>query len=106
MDHGEKDHERPDLVLEKLQRVKEKWNKDRIKHFHFINKRLQEINETKAYINNALVIWSICKTIETLTTWALVIRFLPSINRPGKWWTIICYSGHRPSDIALYKYLK
>ena len=37
---------------EKLQRARDKWNIDRIKHLDFINKRLQKNSETKVYINN------------------------------------------------------
>ena len=40
------------LALEKLQRARDKRNKDRIKRLDFINKRLHEKNEARAYINN------------------------------------------------------
>ena len=32
MDHGEKERKRHDLALEKLQRARTEWNKDRMKH--------------------------------------------------------------------------
>ena len=41
------------LVEEQLQKAKDKWNEDRMKRLHFINERLREKNETRAYINNA-----------------------------------------------------
>ena len=51
-DHGEEERKRHDLALEKLQRARDKWNEDRMKRLDFINKRLREKNETRAYINN------------------------------------------------------
>ena len=51
-DHGAKERKRHDFALEKLQRAREKWNEDRMKRLDFINKRLREKNEAKAYINN------------------------------------------------------
>ena len=43
-DHGEKERKRHDLAFGKLQRVRNKWNEDRMKRFDFINKRLREKN--------------------------------------------------------------
>ena len=40
------------MVIERLQRAKDEWNGDRIKRLGFINKRLREKNEARAYINN------------------------------------------------------
>ena len=40
------------FALEKHQRARDKWNEDRMKRLDFINKRLLEKNETRAYINN------------------------------------------------------
>ena len=51
-DHGEEESKRHDLALEKLQRARDEWNKDRMKRLDFINKRLREKNEARAYINN------------------------------------------------------
>ena len=51
-DHGEKERERHNLTLENLQRARDKWNEDRMKWLYFINKRLREKSETRAYINN------------------------------------------------------
>ena len=52
-DHGAKERKRHDLEEEKLQRARNKWNEDRMKRLDFINKRLRETNEARAYINNA-----------------------------------------------------
>ena len=51
-DHGAKECKRHDLALEKIQRTRDKWNEDRMKRLDYINKRLREKNEGKAYINN------------------------------------------------------
>ena len=51
-DHGKKERKRHDLALEKLQRARDEWNKDRLKRLDFINKRLHEKNEARVYINN------------------------------------------------------
>ena len=52
-DHGEEEQKRHDLALEKLQRARDEWNKDRTKRLDFINERLPEQNKARAYINNA-----------------------------------------------------
>ena len=51
-DHGAKDCKRHNLVLEKLQRARNKWNGDRMKRLDFINKRLHKKNEARTCINN------------------------------------------------------
>ena len=51
-DHGAKERKRYDLTEEKPQRARDKWNEDRMKQLDFMNKRLREKNEAKAYINN------------------------------------------------------
>ena len=52
-DHGEEERKRHDLALEKLQRVRDEWNEDQMKRLDFIDKRLREKNEARAYIKNA-----------------------------------------------------
>ena len=52
MDHGEEERKRHDLALEKPQRARDKWNKDRMKRLDFMNKRLREKNQAKVYIKN------------------------------------------------------
>ena len=44
LDHGAKKRKRHDLVEEKLQMVRDKWNIDRMKCLDFINKKLREKN--------------------------------------------------------------
>ena len=51
-DHGVEERIRHDLTLKKLERASDERNKNRIKQLDFINKRLQEKNEARAYINN------------------------------------------------------
>ena len=51
-DDGGKERKRHDLAEEKLQRARGKWNEDRMKRLDFINKRLREKNEARAYITN------------------------------------------------------
>ena len=51
-DHGAEERKRHDLALEKLQRARDEWNRDRMKRLDLINKRLRERNKTRAYIKN------------------------------------------------------
>ena len=51
-DHGAEERKRHDLALEKLQRARDEWNRDRMKRLDFMNKRLREKNEARRYINN------------------------------------------------------
>ena len=41
-----------DLALEKLQRARDEWKRDRVKRLGSMNKRLREKNEARTYINN------------------------------------------------------
>ena len=52
-DHGEEERKNHDLALERLQKRRGVWNEDRMKRLDFINKRIREKNEARAYINNA-----------------------------------------------------
>ena len=52
-DHGAEERKRHDLALERFQRARNEWNKDRMKRLDSINKRLREKNEAITYINNA-----------------------------------------------------
>ena len=52
MDHGEEECKRHDLAIERLQRARDEWKEDLMKWLDFINKRLCEKNEERAYINN------------------------------------------------------
>ena len=51
-DHDKKKHKKHDLALENLLMARDEWNKDRTKRLDFINKKLGEKNEARAYINN------------------------------------------------------
>ena len=51
-DHGAEEHKRHDLALEKLQRARDEWNRDRMKSFDFMNKKLREKNEVRTNIDN------------------------------------------------------
>ena len=51
-DHGKEERKRHDLALEKLQKARDEWNKDRMKRLDFINKRLRKQNKVRAYISN------------------------------------------------------
>ena len=48
-DHGAEERKRHDLAIEKLQRTRDEWDRDRMKRFDLINKRLRERNEARAY---------------------------------------------------------
>ena len=52
MNHVKKERKRHDLAIEQLQKARDKWNKNRMKQLDFINKRLREKYETRAYIKN------------------------------------------------------
>ena len=41
-DHSELESKRRYLALKRLQRARDEWNKDRMKRFDFINKRVRE----------------------------------------------------------------
>ena len=51
-DHGEEECKRHNLALERLQKARDEWNEDQMKRLDFINKKLREKNEARAYINN------------------------------------------------------
>ena len=46
------DHCAEDLSLEKLQRERDEWNRDRMKRLDLFKKRLREKNEARDYIKN------------------------------------------------------
>ena len=50
--HGAEERKIHDLALEKLQRARDEWNRDRMKRLDLINKRLRERNEVRAHIKN------------------------------------------------------
>ena len=48
----QKNAKKHDLALEKLQRARDEWNRDRMKRLDLINKILREKNEARVYIKN------------------------------------------------------
>ena len=55
--NGAEERKRHDLALEKLQKARDEWNRDRMKHLDLINKMkerniLHERNKPRAYIKN------------------------------------------------------
>ena len=68
--HDAEERKIRDLVLEKFQRARDEWNRDRMKRLDFMNKRLRHKNEARTYINNvdeAMLEYSrICKKIKPL----------------------------------------
>ena len=52
-DNGAEERKRHDLALEKFQRARCEWNRDRMKRLvGLISKRLRERNESRAYVKN------------------------------------------------------
>ena len=109
--YGAKKRKRHDLAEEKLQRVKDKWNEDRMKRLDFINKRLREKNEARAYINNVDE-----AMLEYYRVFAKQIKPLPrepqlsdfyhpsEIQKSGE--LLFVAVGTGIATYALYKYLK
>ena len=110
-DHGEKERKRHDLTFEKLQRVRNKWNEDRMKRSDFINKRLREKNEARAYINNVDE-----AVFEYYSVFAKQIKLLPSEPQLSDFYhpsegqkngeLLFVTVGTGLATYALYKYLK
>ena len=51
-DHGAEERKRHDVALEKLQKARSEWNRDRIKRLDLVNEKLYERNEARSYIKN------------------------------------------------------
>ena len=51
-DHRAEERRQHDLALEKLQKARDDWNRDRMKCLDLINNRLHKRNEARAYIKN------------------------------------------------------
>ena len=110
-DHGAEERKRHDLALEKLQRARDEWNRDRMKRLDFINRRLREKNEAKAYINNVdeamLEYYRVfAKQIKPLPPEPELSDFYhPSENQKnGELLFVVVGTGI--ATYALYKYLK
>ena len=110
-DHGAKEHKKHDLALEKLQRVRDKWNEDRMKRLDFINKRLREKNEARTYINNVDE-----AMLEYYQVFAKQIKPLPAEPESSDFYhlsenqkigeLLFAVEGTGIATYALYKYLK
>ena len=110
-DHGAEERKRHDLALEKLQRARDEWNRDRTKRLDFINKRLREKNEARTYINNVdeamLEYYRVfAKKIKPLPPEPELSDFYhPSENQKnGELLFVVVGTGI--ATYALYKYLK
>ena len=99
------------MALKKLQRVRDEWNKDQMKGFDFINKRLREKNEAKAYINNVdeamLEYYQVfAKQIKPLLPEPQLLDFYhPSETQKSRELLFVAV-GTGIATYALYKYLK
>ena len=51
-DHGAEERKRHDLAKERFQETSDKWNEYRMEQLDFINKRLCQQNQARAYIND------------------------------------------------------
>ena len=110
-DHGAEERKRHDLALEKLQRAWDEWNRDRMKRIEFMNRRLGEKNEARAYINNVdeamLEYYRVfAKQIKPLPPEPELSDFYhPSENQKnGELLFVVVGTGI--ATYALYKYLK
>ena len=110
-DHGAEERKRHDLALEKLQRARDEWNRDRMKRLDLINKRLRERNEARAYIKNVDE-----AMLEYYRVFAKKIKPLPpepelsdfyhpsEVQKNGE--LLFVAVGTGIATYALYKYLK
>ena len=110
-DHGAEERKIHDLALEKLQRARDKWNRDRMKRLDFMNKRLREKNEARTYIKNVdeamLEYYRIfAKKIKSLPPWPELSYFYhPSENQKiGELLFVVVGTGI--ATYVLYSYLK
>ena len=54
-DHGEEERKRHGLLIEKLQRARDEWNKDQMKQPDFINKRLRKKKMRQGHTSTILM---------------------------------------------------
>ena len=105
-DHGAEERKRHDLALEKLQRARDEWNRNRMKRLDFMNKRLREKNETKTYINNVEYYRVFAKKTKPLPREPELSDFYhPSENQKNGELLFVAV-GRGIATYALYKYLK
>ena len=110
-DHGAEERKRHDLALEKLQRARDEWNRDRTKRLDFINKRLREKNEARTYINNVdeamLEYYRVfAKQIKPLPPEPQLSNFYHPSEAQKSGELLFVAVGTGIATYALYKYLK
>ena len=110
-DDDGKERERHDLAEEQLQKARDKWNEDRMKRLDFINRRLREKNEARAYINNVDEVMLECYRVFAKQTKPLPPEpqlsdfYHPSeAQKNGE--LLFVTVGTGIATYALYKYLK
>ena len=110
-DHGAEERKRHDLALEKLQRARDEWNRDRMKRLDFMNKRLREKNEARTYINNIDEVMleyyrAFGKQIKPLPTEPQLSDFYHPSEAQKNDELLFATVGTGLATYALYKYLK
>ena len=110
-DHGAEERKRHGLVLRKLQRARDEWNKDQMKRLDFINGRLREKNEAKVYINNVdeamLEYYRVfAKQIKPLPPEPELSDFYHPSENQKNGELLFAVVGTGIATYALYKYLK
>ena len=110
-DHGVEERKRHDLALEKSQRARDEWNRDRMERLDFMNKRLREKNETRTYINNVdeamLEYYRVfAKQIKPLPPEPELSDFYHPSENQKNGELLFAVVGTGIATYALYKYLK
>ena len=110
-DHGAEEHKRHYLALEKLQKTRDEWNRDRMKRFDLINKRLCERNQARAYIENVdeamLQYYRVfAKEIKPLPPEPVLSDFYRPSETQKNGELLFVVVGTGIATYALYKYLK
>ena len=108
-DHDAKEQKRQ--AEEKLQKARDKWNEDRMKRLDFINKRLRNKNDGKAYINNVDEAMLECyrvfaKTIKPLPPESQLSDFYHPSKKKKSDELLFVMVGTGLATYVIYKYLK
>ena len=108
-DHDAKEQKRQ--AEEKLQKARDKWNEDRMKRLDFINKRLRNKNDGKAYINNVDEAMLECyrvfaKTIKPLPPESQLSDFYHPSKTEKSDELLFVMVGTGLATYVIYKYLK
>ena len=110
-DHGAEEHKRHYLALEKLQKTRDEWNRDRMKRLDLVNKRLCERNQARAYIENVdeamLQYYRVfAKEIKPLPPEPVLSDFYRPSETQKNGELLFVVVGTGIATYALYKYLK